>query len=614
MPIRRLPPQLIDQIAAGEVVERPASVVKELLENSFDAGASRIDIDIEQGGCALIRVRDDGDGIAHEELAIALDRHATSKIGSLEDLEHVVSLGFRGEALPSIASVSRLTLTSRARGAECAFSVLAEGGSISAPEPAAQPVGTSVEVRDLFYNTPARRRFLRTDRTEQGHVDTMVRRIGLGRFDAAITLRSNRRALLSLPAGQSAQARERRIAAVCGDEFVAQSLYFERDIGDMRLWGWLAQPGFSRAQGDMQYFYLNGRALRDRLISHAVRHGYRDVLYHGRHPAFVLFLDMNPAGVDVNAHPAKYEVRFRDSRMVHDAVFRSVEHVLAETRPQAVGGAAAALPLQARVQSMLSLGASTAPGAAFSAASGHGLGGPAPWRMEEALAAWTSSPGAVTPMSDPAHDRAQDAAGLAVADPQGEVPPLGYALAQLHGVYILAQNADGLVMVDMHAAHERITYERLKRAMDQGAVQMQPLLVPETLAVSAAQADLAEQCAAQLREMGLEVDRQGPERLVIRALPAMLAGGDAVQLLRDVLADLAEVGGSGRIEAARHELLSTMACHGSVRANRRLGREEMNALLRDMEATERSGQCNHGRPTWTVIPLQQLDSLFLRGR
>ncbi|MCC5868096.1 MAG: DNA mismatch repair endonuclease MutL [Gammaproteobacteria bacterium] len=602
MPIRRLPPQLIDQIAAGEVVERPASVVKELLENAFDAGARRIDIEVEQGGCALIRVRDDGAGIAADELAMALDRHATSKIGSLEDLEHVVSLGFRGEALPSIASVSRLSLTSRTADAPTALSIEVEGGAIGESMPSAQPPGTCVEVRDLFYNTPARRRFLRTDRTEFGHVDAMVRRIALGRFETAVTLANNRRTVLSLPAGVSDDQRLRRIAAVCGDEFVGHSLYVERETDGMRLWGWIAQPTFSRAQADLQYFYLNGRALKDRLISHAVRHGYRDVLYHGRQPAFVLFLDMDPARVDVNAHPAKYEVRFRDGRRAHDFVFRSIEQALAAMRPGAT-----ASPGATPDQALESPGARSyplgQPGLSLGGGGsmGAGRGGAVPWQLGEAMARLAAEPQAAPPA-----DQAQAQAG--------ELPPLGFAIAQLHGIYILAQNAEGLVVVDMHAAHERITYERLKQARAAGAVQMQPLLVPETLAVSSAQAELAVEYASELQVMGLEVDRQGPERVVLRAVPAMLGGCDGAALLRDVLADLAELGHSGRMEAAQNELLSTMACHGSVRANRQLSREEMNALLRDMETTERADQCNHGRPTWTVIALRQLDGLFMRGR
>ena len=602
MPIRRLPPQLIDQIAAGEVVERPASVVKELLENAFDAGARRIDIEVEQGGCALIRVRDDGAGIAAEELPLALDRHATSKIGSLEDLEHVVSLGFRGEALPSIASVSRLSLTSRTADASTAFSIDVEGGAIGQATPSSQPPGTCVEVRDLFYNTPARKRFLRTDRTEFSHVDAMVRRIALGRFDTAVTLAHSRRTVLSLPAAPTDDRRLRRIAAVCGEEFVAHSLYVERETDGMRLWGWIAQPTFSRAQADLQYFYLNGRALKDRLISHAVRHGYRDVLYHGRQPAFVLFLDMDPARVDVNAHPAKYEVRFRDGRRAHDFVFRSIEQALAAMSPgagmsaEAIAGqppATSALGSYPVGQPGLSLGG---PGPARS-----GLGGAAPWQLGEAMAGLAGARAAAA-VADSAQPQA------------GELPPLGFAIAQLHGIYILAQNAEGLVVVDMHAAHERITYERLKQALAAGAVQMQPLLVPEALAVSSAQAELAVEFATELQGMGLEVDRQGPERVILRAVPAILGGCDGAALLRDVLADLAELGHSARMEAAQNELLSTMACHGSVRANRQLSREEMNALLRDMETTERADQCNHGRPTWTLIPLRQLDGLFMRGR
>ncbi len=605
MPIRRLPPQLVDQIAAGEVVERPASVVKELLENSLDAGAGRVEIEVEQGGCALVRVRDDGAGIPADELASALDRHATSKIASLDDLEHVVSLGFRGEALPSIASVSRLTLTSRPRDVSEGWRVQVEGGRIAAPEPAPSPPGTCVEVRDLFYNTPARRRFLRTDRTELGHVETMVRRIGLGRFDTTLSLSAGRRSQLRLPAGQDEESRLRRLAAVCGEVFVEHCLYIEREVDGLRLWGWLAQPSFSRAQADLQYVYLNGRALRDKLLSHAVRHGYRDVLYHGRQPAYVLFLDMDPARVDVNAHPAKIEVRFRDARRVHDFVFRSVEQGLAATRPRAaaVSAATGAGEISAAAPAQMA-GMAARPGQG-----GLSLGGPLPWALGASVAGTVREQAGIggAGLSRSAAQGAADAAG-------GDIPPLGFALAQLHGVYILAQNAEGLVLVDMHAAHERIVYERLKQAAASGGVQLQPLLVPESLAVSSAEAALAERQAPRLREMGLEVDRQGPERLVIRAVPAMLAGADAGQLVRDVLGDLGELGSSARIEQAQHALLGTMACHGSVRANRLLTREEMNALLRDMEATERADQCNHGRPTWTVLPLRQLDSLFLRGR
>lgn len=603
MPIRRLPPQLVDQIAAGEVVERPASVVKELLENSLDAGARRVEIEVEQGGCALVRVRDDGAGIPADELSSALDRHATSKITSLDDLEQVVSLGFRGEALPSIASVSRLTLTSRPAEATEAWRVLSEGGQMLDPEPAPAPTGTCVEVRDLFYNTPARRRFLRTDRTELGHVDAMVRRIGLGRFDTAISLSAGRRSQLRLPAGQDETSRLRRLAAVCGEAFVEHCLYIEREVDGLRLWGWLAQPGFSRAQPDLQHVYLNGRALRDRLLSHAVRHGYRDVLYHGRQPAYVLFLDMDPALVDVNAHPAKTEVRFRDSRRVHDFVFRSVEQALATTHPREAAAVTSEPPGADTVVSSSSRESAAWAWSGRSDQAGLALGGPLPWVLGSPPAGTSS--GGVADGTDGVPGPASTAQ---------EIPPLGFALAQLHGVYILAQNAEGLVLVDMHAAHERIVYERLKRAMAEGGVALQPLLVPESLAVSTAEAERAEQHCARLRDMGLHIDRQGPERLVIRAVPAMLAGADAAQLVRDVLGDLGELGASARIEQAQHDLLATLACHGSVRANRRLTCEEMNALLRDMEATERADQCNHGRPTWTVLPLRQLDALFLRGR
>ncbi len=622
--IRPLPAQLVDQIAAGEVVERPASVVKELLENSLDAGAQKVRVQVEQGGARLIRVTDDGAGIAPDELAVALARHATSKIASLDDLERVGSLGFRGEALPSIASVSRLALTSRRAGDDAATRIEADGGHIGRPRPAPDPPGTIVEVRDLFYNTPARRRFLRTERTEQGHVDGMVRRIGLGRFDVSITLEHNRRTVLELPAGHTRVDRERRIAAVCGERFVTQCLYVEHAVGDMRLWGWIGLPTAARSQADQQYFYLNGRALRDRLIGHAVRHAYRDVLYQNRQPAYVLFLELDPRRVDVNAHPAKYEVRFRDGRAVHEFVARTLERALAGTRP---GGVAMAegQPGEDRAWSAAGGAGTGAMGACppGGAAARHAQGG---LGFGAAAAGGPTGDGmeAVARLQALAGDGAGHGGGAAaaIAEPAGStgeagdhgIPPLGYALAQLRGIYILAENRDGLVLVDMHAAHERITYERLKSAWSDGRVQAQPLLVPETLTVATAEAELAETHAEVFRRAGFDVDRIAPEKLLIRQVPAMLRGADAAGLVRDVLSDLAEYGSSARLEAESDALLSTMACHGSVRANRALTRDEMNALLRAMEATERADQCNHGRPTWVQLGLRELDALFLRGR
>ncbi|HEY9198028.1 MAG TPA: DNA mismatch repair endonuclease MutL [Gammaproteobacteria bacterium] len=589
MPICLLPPQLVNQIAAGEVVERPASVVKEVLENSLDAGARRVEIDIEQGGRALIRVRDDGIGIARDELALALARHATSKIASLEDLEQVASLGFRGEALPSIASVSRLSLTSRTAHTEAGWRVSGDGSERAmSPEPAAHPPGTTVEIRDLFFNTPARRKFLRAEATEFKHIEDVVRRIALSRFGVDITLSHNQRALWRLPAAESRAQRDQRIARLCGQPFIEQSLFVEQAAVDLRLSGWIAQPTFSRSQTDLQYFFVNGRVVRDKLIAHAVRQAYQDVLFHGRHPAFVLYLDIDPAAVDVNVHPAKHEVRFRDSRLVHDFLFRSLHEALAAVRPAA--SPAANMPA-----------ASVLPGAGRDAPRQQ----PMPLRVAEHIETYAAL-----------HPRGETAAvaSLPALRHESEAPPLGYALAQLHGIYILAQNAAGLVLVDMHAAHERITYERLKRGFEGEGIRAQPLLVPVTVAVSEREAALAEEAAEVFAELGLEIDRLGPERLVVRQVPALLRDADVATLVRDVLSDMSAHGISTRLREAHNAMLSTMACHGSVRANRHLSTAEMNALLRDMEQTERSGQCNHGRPTWVQLRLEELDRLFLRGQ
>jgi len=594
MAIRVLPEHLVNQIAAGEVVERPASVVKELVENSLDAGTRRIEVDIEAGGARLIRVRDDGAGITEAEVGLALARHATSKIDSLDDLEAVASLGFRGEALPSIASVSRLSLTSRAAGAGTAWRVGADNGVVSEPVPAAHPEGTTVEVRDLFFNTPARRRFLRTEKTEFQHIDRALRRLALSRFDVQFTLSHNGRSVMHLPAATDGAGRLRRLSQVLGERFAAECIEVEREAQGIALAGWLALPTYSRSQADLQYSYVNGRAVRDKVLMHAVRHGYRDVLFHGRHPAYVISVSLDPARVDANAHPAKHEVRFRDSRSVHEFVFRSIEEALAETRPGARPAAAAvAAPatLPEFRQSPMPLSSADWPAG--------GAGAAEPLAAYAALSGTGDVDGAATQPQTPA---------------AGAVPPLGYALAQLHGVYILAENADGLILVDMHAAHERITYERLKRAFDDRNVVRQPLLVPRAVEVSRAEADLAEHHAAQFLEVGLVLDRHGPESVVIREIPSLLAASAAEELVRDVLADLAEHGTSGRIAGHVDELLATMACHHSVRANRSMTVPEMNALLRAMETTERADQCNHGRPTWTALGLRELDRLFLRGQ
>jgi len=584
MPIQQLPSHLINQIAAGEVVERPASVVKELLENSLDAGSRSVQIDIVSGGQKLIRIRDDGKGIAESELRLALARHATSKISSLDDLEAVASLGFRGEALPSIASVARLSLASRAAGADSAWQVEADGGEISAPAPAAHPEGTTVEVHDLFYNTPARRRFLRTERTEYGHIEKWVRRLALSRPEIAFTLTHNRRTVFSLAAAPDEEGQRQRIERLCGEAFAEQCIYIEHATDGVALSGWIGLPTFNRSQPDLQYWFVNGRCVTDKTLSHAVRHAYRDVLFHGRYPAYVLNLTLDPAGVDANAHPAKHEVRFRDGRRVHGIVSQTVEVALKETRP----GGHNVTPIPMTREAVFNQGSmplSSRPSASA---------------VRETLGAYRAL--AASPALAETPERA------------GDVPPLGLAVAQLAGIYILAENSEGLVVVDMHAAHERIVYEKLKRGYEDRDLVRQPLLVPETISVAENEANLVEQSGHLLEDLGLVVDRSGPTSLTVREVPAILKNSDVESLLRDVLADLSESGQSNRIEDISNDYLATMACHHSVRANRQLTMDEMNALLREMESTERADQCNHGRPTWTTITLSELDRLFLRGR
>ncbi|MCC5887843.1 MAG: DNA mismatch repair endonuclease MutL [Gammaproteobacteria bacterium] len=612
--IQLLSPQLANQIAAGEVVERPASVVKELLENALDAGARRIEVDLEHGGTRMIRVRDDGSGIPQAELALAVSRHATSKIRSLEDLEGVSSLGFRGEALASICSVSRATLTSAVAGADSGWKLLVNGHAEDVElTPAPHPVGTTVEVRDLFFNTPARRKFLRTERTELDRIEDVIRRLALAHPEVAFELRHNGRSLRSLPQALDLAAVEQRVAGVCGAAFMESAVRIEVASDRLGLTGWVASPTFSRSQADLQLFFVNGRVIRDRLVAHAVRQAFQDVLYHGRHPAFVLFLELPPEQVDVNVHPTKHEVRFRDQRAIHGFLFGSLKQALAEIRPQdrlaqMRDGPALTAPVAGG-----SPGPSHQPGLALRLASRQAPSGAA--AVRDHLARYGElgrEPVGVSP-SPAEFDSGQRQPGLPEAE-EGAPPPLGYALAQLHGVYILAQNADGLVVVDMHAAHERITYERMKTARDAQGIRSQRLLVPLSLAVSEREAGRAEAEHEALAALGLVLERLGPESLVVREVPAALADGDIEGLVRDVLADLVEFGSSRRVRDEEDALLSTMACHGSVRANRQLTLAEMNALLRSMEATERSGQCNHGRPTWAVQSLAELDRLFLRGR
>ena len=611
MPIRQLPDTLINQIAAGEVVERPASVVKELVENALDAGARRVDIDLEEGGIRLIRIRDDGGGIAPEELPLAVSRHATSKIASLDDLEAVATLGFRGEALPSIASVSRFMLASRRPGDEHGAALHVDGGRMGEVEPKAHAPGTTVEVRDLFYNVPARRKFLRAERTELGHIEEWLRSLALARPDVELRVSHNGKPSRRYRAGDLDAAA--RLGETLGDDFARSALRIDHGGAGMRLHGWIGQPHYSRASADQQYLYVNGRAVRDRSVGHAVKLAYQDVLYHGRQPAYVLFLELDPTRVDVNVHPAKHEVRFRDARLVHDFVFRTLQEALAHTRAGAEVGGTAAVPAM--------------PAAGQPAMDGGEARPFQPWtprpqplglRLDEAPAAYAAlyaQPASSTgPMPAPTPGAPAPAFERGLPADNGEVPPLGYAIAQLHGIYILAENAEGLVVVDMHAAHERIGYERLKAAHDGIGLRAQPLLVPLALAVGERDADVAEREAQTLAELGFDVTRSGPQTLAVRSVPALLAHADPEALLRDVLADLREHGATRRVAAARDELLSTMACHGAVRANRRLTIPEMNALLRDMEATERSGQCNHGRPTWARFTLGEIDRWFLRGR
>ncbi len=605
MPIQQLPDTLIDQIAAGEVVERPASALKELVENALDAGAARIEVELEEGGIRLIRVRDNGCGIASGELALALSRHATSKIASLEDLEAVATMGFRGEALPSIASVSQFSITSRTSDAGHAFRIECEGGKLSEPMPAQHPIGTTVEVRELFYNVPARRRFLRTERTELGHIEDLLRGLALARMDVEIRLSHNGKAVRAWRPSNTPEELLRRLGDTLGAEFPRQSLYLDEAVAGFRLFGWVGLPTAARAQADQQYFYVNRRLVRDRLVTHAVRQAYADVLFHGRHPAYVLFLELDPQRVDVNVHPAKSEVRFRDSRLVHDFLFRSLHHALSETRAGTVASDPQRLPENPLGSTMPSgHGVGTVPSVPEVVASFPQFArqGAIALRVNEQVAAYAALYGTAR------------AAVAPVVEPEAEVPPLGYALAQLHGIFILAENATGLVIVDMHAAHERISYERLKCAQEGEGIRALPLLVPVSMAVSEREAAAAEEFSAVLHGLGFEIDRSGPQHLLLRAIPALLEGVDTRQLALDVLADLMQHGETRRVQEQRNELLGTMACHASVRANRRLTVTEMNALLRDMEATERSGQCNHGRPTWVQLDRGQLDRLFLRGR
>ena len=620
--IHRLSDLLVNQIAAGEVVERPASVLKEVLENAVDAGARAIEVQLEQGGVRRIRVADDGCGIARDELALALERHATSKISTLDDLEHVGTMGFRGEALAAIAAVARTSITSRASGASHAWCIDGSDHSLS---PAALNQGTVVDVADLYYNTPARRKFLKTEATEYAHCDDMFRRIALSHPDVGMQLSHNGRVIHRLPPGSPAA----RVAALMGDDFLQQAREVSAVGGILNLSGFASLPAYSRASRDAQFFFVNGRYVRDKLLTHAVRQAYTDILHGNRHPAYVLFLELDPAGVDVNVHPAKIEVRFRESRAVHQFVFHAIKRVLAES------GAGRNEP-----PSSSSSSDTNAPDARFGVAGNtahhpaneHPAGsgqrshaGARPWpqsmpqqgqlAMDSAtrayldFAASAHTPATVTHTTAAA---APFATTATVSDHDG-TPPLGFALAQLHGVYILAQNRAGLVMVDMHAAHERILYEKLKTVLD-GRPSVQRLLIPAVFSVSAKDMAAAEEFTEVLSAMGFELAPAGPQELAVRSVPALLANAPVAELVRKLLEELREYPASEVVTARRNELLATMACHGAVRANRQLTVPEMNALLRDMEATERADQCNHGRPTWTQFSMNELDRFFMRGQ
>jgi DNA mismatch repair protein MutL len=598
MPIRVLPATLVDQIAAGEVIERPASVVKELLENAFDAGAKHVEIDIERGGLSLIRVRDDGAGISAEELPLAVQRHATSKIAALEDLSAITSFGFRGEALPSIGSVARLRLLSRTRGAEHAFELAVAGGEITPLKPAAHPVGTSVEVRDLFFNVPARRKFVRSESTEFGHILRQIERLALAMPEVGFQLRHNGRLLLELPIAADQTAVEARVDRLLGAEFRSRALAIDSGSGALRVRGWLGLPTAARAQADAQYWFVNARAVRDRVLANAARLGYRDVLYHGRHPSYLLYLTIDPREVDVNAHPSKLELRFRDSRGVHDAVFHLIERALEATRPGVAEPAAR--------PDWLSGGAPPPmPGAPPLSAAGNGGGQAASFELQLPM----SGRGGISLRAGSVVLEA-----LAAQEPETVPNPLGIAIAQLHGLYILAQSAEGLIIVDAHAAHERVLYEQLKRAYDSDAPAAQGLLEPLLLHAAEHEIQALLEERPQLERVGFEIERHAPERLAVRRVPALLTQANVPALLQQLARELTGEAGGHHLDGAAQRVLATMACRAAIRGQRLLSPAEMDALLRQMEQTERASQCNHGRPTWMRLTLGEIDQLFLRGR
>jgi DNA mismatch repair protein MutL len=592
MSIRILTDQLINQIKAGEVVERPAAVVKELVENSLDAGATRVEIDVEQGGLNLIRVRDNGAGIARDELALALQRHATSKIASLDDLERVASLGFRGEALPSILSVSRFTLTSRSANNAHGWQISGAGILEAAePRPAAHAVGTTVEACDLFFNTPARRKFMKAESTEFRHIHQFISRAALSRFDAGFSLKHNQRRALDLSPALSAAEREARVAQICGEEFVSNAVAIDEQRMGLRLYGWVGLPSFARTQADLQFLYVNGRAVRDKLLGHALRRAFADAMHSTHYPAFVLYLEIDPAAVDVNVHPQKTEVRFRESARVHDFLFGAVHQLLRRQRPEPEQHHQARFSDAGAVSPQQAMRYSAAPSSQA-------------FQVQDSAPRLQNTWAALRP-------------GDAAPSPQADEFPLGHALAQLHGVFILAQNNSGLILVDAHAAHERVLYEQFKRQLAEGGIQSQALLVPEMVKLDEDAADALDARREELLRYGLELDRAGRLAVVVRAVPPLLSGQDIAGFLRDLTADEERRSNTthlGEVLDAQHRVMADMACKAAIKANRRLTQTEMDALLRDMERTELSGQCNHGRPTWVQVGMDELDRLFLRGR
>ena len=598
--IHKLPSLLVDQIAAGEVIERPASVVKELVENAMDAGAKRISIEVENGGKKAIRVIDNGHGLAKGDMTLAIERHATSKINSLEDLEALNSLGFRGEALPSIVSISRFNLISKTADTDHAYQLSCLGGVCEPVRPAQHPEGTTIEVRDLFYNTPARRRFLKTDRTEFLRIDDLIKRVSLSRFDVGFTLIHNGKTVRSSQGGETESNKKMRIVQLCGKEFFDNAFFIDEQRHGMRLYGWVAKPSWNRASADRQFFYINGRMIKDKLIGHAVRQAYQDVLFHGRFPAFVLYFELDPTWVDVNVHPTKNEVRFRESQQVHGFIFGSLNHALSQTKPGS----------DLRANSELGLNAANITPVDYS-------------KMQSSLQFNRPASYGSGYVAEPAGNYLQSIAQASQSLPEmqatqhtdeEEMPPLGYAKAQIHGVFIIAENKQGMVIVDMHAAHERITYEWFKTAIENEGIRSQTLLVPLAITVSERETHAVEQHQQWFNKLGLDVQVGSKESVIVRKVPTLLVKTDIESLLKDVLSEIVTLGSSTKIEASMNELLSSMACHGSVRANRQMTIVEMNALLREMEKTERADQCNHGRPTWVQMDMKQMDRLFLRGQ